>query len=51
MPQIPNKVSHDVLEILENPKDFSQISMKILQIPGIFCNIQHINLTDSLKLP
>ena len=36
MLRTPRKISHNVLEILENPKDFSQMSMKILQIPGIF---------------
>ena len=34
MPYIPRTVSHDVLEILEIPKEFS---VKILQIPGMFC--------------
>ena len=49
MLQIPMKISHNVLETLENPYDFSQISMNILQIPGFFGSVQQINLTDSPK--
>ena len=33
MLQIPRKISHDALEILANPQEFST---KILQIPGVF---------------
>ena len=38
------------VDMLRIPRFFSQKSLKILQVPGIFCNIQNAILTESPEL-
>ena len=57
MPWIPRKVSHNVFEIQEIPKEFSQISMKIHfwarahRPPSVAANSDPKRRRDTAKLP
>ena len=57
MLQIPRKISHDVLEIPENPKDFLKMSMKTHvwarahRPPSVVAKYAARRRRDTAKLP